>query len=268
MQPMFSETGMQRLTEMARNRMLCAFDFDGTLAPIMPRPEQVRLPEAARDSLVRLSGYAPVAIITGRSIEDVRERLGFEPDFILGNHGMQGVPGWEAKAAVHARHCAEWKAQLEAMLSQSSDAEGIWVEDKHYSLSVHFRMAREPDKASSLLARLLPQLAPRARLVTGKYVINVVDEDAHHKGSALEALMLACGAKGAIYAGDDVTDEDVFRIRRPDVLSVRVERSDESVAEFYVPHAADMLRLLEELTARLRAADARNWLKAVTAAST
>jgi trehalose 6-phosphate phosphatase len=263
---MFSGAAMQRLADVVRDRMLCAFDFDGTLAPIMPRPEKVRLPDGTRDMLVRLSSHAPVAIITGRSLEDVRGRLGFQPDFIVGNHGMEGVPGWEEQAAEHARHCAAWKSQLEHMLGRSPDASGIWVEDKRYSLSVHFRMSPDPEKASALLGVMLPRLEPRPRLVTGKYVINVVDEDAYHKGSALEALMHACGAGSAMYAGDDVTDEDVFRMKRAEVLTVRVEHNSDSAADFFVPHADDMLRLLEELTTRLRAAGARNWVKDVAAA--
>jgi len=257
---------MQCLADVARNRMLCAFDFDGTLAPIMPRPEQVRLPDGTRDMLVSLSSLAPVAIITGRSLDDVRGRLGFQPDFILGNHGMEGVPGWENQAAGHARHCTAWKSQLEYMLGQSLDASGIWVEDKRYSLSVHFRMSPDPEKASALLGSVLSRLEPRPRLVSGKYVINVVNEDAYHKGSALEALMRACGAESAIYAGDDVTDEDVFQMKRAEVLTIRVEHNPDSAADFFVPHADDMLRLLEELIVRLRTAGARNWVKSVASA--
>jgi len=264
MQPLFSEAGRQRLAEIARARLLCAFDFDGTLAPIMPRPEQVRLPESVRDKLLRLSAYAPVAIITGRALDDIRNLLDFTPAFIVGNHGMEGVPGWEERAAVHERHCAAWKAQLSQVLATAPDREGIAIEDKRYSLSVHYRAAPDQERAAAFLDKVCASLDPKPRLVAGKCIVSLVGEDAWHKGNALEALMEMTGAASAIYAGDDVTDEDVFRIRRPELLSVRVERSTASAAEFFVPQAQDMEPLLDDLIARLGACGARNWLHAET----
>lgn len=262
MQPLFSEAGTQRLAEIAHDGVLCAFDFDGTLAPIMPRPEQVRLTDTTREMLVELSALAPVAIITGRGLEDIRGRLGFAPDFLIGNHGTEGVPGWEARAASHERLCIAWKTQLSRMLQGSPAAEGVSVEDKRYSLSLHYRFAPDPLRAEDFLNQACARLEPLPRIVAGKCIISLVAGDACHKGSALEALMRTSGAKTAIYAGDDVTDEDVFRIKRPDLLSVRVEQGAGSAADFYVTHPADMGTLLAELIARLRACNAQNWLLA------
>lgn len=259
---LFSDAGRQRLAEIARAGLLCAFDFDGTLAPIMQRPEQVRLPDAVREKLLHLSAHAPVAIITGRALDDIRGLLDFTPAFVVGNHGMEGVPGWEARAAVHERHCAAWKSQLSRHLEAAPHIEGISIEDKRYSLSVHYRAAPDPELAAAFLDEVCSSLEPRPRLVAGKCIVSLVGEDAWHKGNALEALMEMAGAASAIYAGDDVTDEDVFRIKRPELLSVRVERSVASAADFFVPHAQDMERLLDDLIARLAACGARNWLLA------
>jgi trehalose 6-phosphate phosphatase len=74
-------------------------------------------------------------------------------------------------------------------------------------------------------------------------------------------LMAITGALGAIYVGDDVTDEDVFRLKRHDVLSVRVEQATDSAAEFFLDRPDDILALLQELTARLCAVHARNWMR-------
>ena len=265
MQPLFSEAGLQRLSEIARPRLLCAFDFDGTLVPIMPRPQQVRMPDSVRERLLRLSLLAPVAIITGRALDDIRGLLGFAPDFVVGNHGMEGVPGWEARAARHVLHCAAWKMQLSRMLEAAPRTEGISIEDKRYSLSVHYRAAPDPGWAASFLDDACARLEPRPRLVAGKCIVSLVGEDAWHKGNALEALMASTGAGTAIYAGDDVTDEDVFRIKRPELLSVRVEQSDDSAADFFVPKAQDMEGLLDDLIARLGACGAQNWLRAAAA---
>lgn len=256
MQSLFSHDGTRRLDEIVGPGLLCAFDFDGTLAPIVPHPDQARLPEDIRGRLTALSRHAPLAIITGRSVDDIAARLGFVPDFTIGNHGMEGVPGWEAQAARHKAICAGWHRQLADLLRQPAADPGIMLEDKRYSLSVHYRQAHDPAHAAAWLEDQFRRLSPAPRVVAGKFVFNLLAQDACNKGSALEALMRICGAPAAIYVGDDVTDEDVFRLRRPDVLSVRIEQASASAADFFLPQPADILWLLDELAGRLRAAGA------------
>lgn len=261
MELLFSEMGRKRLGEVARPGLLCAFDFDGTLAPIVPTPEEAHLPDGIRDRLLALAQHAPVAIITGRSIEDISTRLGFEPDFVVGNHGLEGVPGWEAESARHRDMCSAWFGQLQEALATALPDPGIQVENKRYSLSVHYRQARDPDDAASRLESLFSRLSPHPRVVGGKYVFNLLAEDTCNKGTALDKLMQVCAARSAVYVGDDVTDEDVFRLRRDDVLSIRIEHHAQSAAGFYVPQHGDIVQFLDDLTAQLRANGAKNWLQ-------
>lgn len=260
MKPLFSDAGRRRLDATVQQRLLCAFDFDGTLAPIVMRPEHARLPRDIMLHLVALAAHAPIAIITGRSVDDIRERLGFAPDFIVGNHGIEGVPGWEKHARRHQAMSASWMNQLSGALHGEHHA-GIEVEDKRYSLSVHYRMTPDPERSAIALRALFERMQPTPRIVAGKYVFNLVPQDAADKGSALEKLMTISGARSAIYAGDDVTDEDVFRLRRDDVLSARVERATHSAAEFFLERPDDILVLLQELTTRLRLRNAVNWMR-------
>jgi trehalose 6-phosphate phosphatase len=264
MEPLFSNAGMRRLDRMCGERLLCAFDFDGTLAPIVPVPGQAHLPHAVREKLLALARYAPVAIITGRSVPDIRERLDFDADFIVGNHGLEGVPGWEEMGARHEALCHTWLLKLGDELRGAAHDPAIEVENKRYSLSVHYRRVRDVETSARRLERLFSDLTPRPRVVAGKYVFNLLAEDASNKGSALARLIDISGAHNTIYVGDDVTDEDVFRMRRRDVLSVRVEPSPDSAARFFLPHPDDILRLLDELIARLHACGARNWMPAAT----
>lgn len=261
MQALFSETGARRLDDIARPGLLCAFDFDGTLAPIVPHPGEAWLSDDTRRRLVTLALYAPIAVITGRSLEDIRVRLGFEPDFLVGNHGLEGVPGWEPETARHRALCDDWKAQLATALSEHANGGAIALEDKQYSLSVHYRHAPDPGLAAQMLEEIFARMAPRPRVVAGKFVFNLMAEDGCNKGSALERLMQICDARSAVYAGDDVTDEDVFRLRRGDVLSVRIEPHADSAADFFVPQAGDILQVLDELAGRLHAWGARNWVR-------
>jgi trehalose 6-phosphate phosphatase len=253
MEPLFSDIGMRRLDEIVQPGLLCAFDFDGTLAPIVPQPDQARMPPEVLQRVVALSGYAPIAIVTGRAIVDIAPRLGFDPDYLVGNHGLEGVPGWQARSDAFARLCRAWKDALSTALQDHDRYDsGIAMEDKHYSLSVHYRLAHDPAKAEQQLNALLATLQPPARIVAGKYVFNVMPQDGADKGGALEELMRISGARGAIYVGDDVTDEDAFRLRRDDLLSVRIEQSANSDAEFFVQDRQSILRVLDELIARLR----------------
>lgn len=261
MELLFSEIGYKRLEDVSWRRLLCAFDFDGTLAPIAPLPEQAHLPETIRERLIALSEYAPVAIITGRSVDDIRPRLGFAPDFVVGNHGLEGVPGWETLSAQHRYLSSGWMAQLSETLKSEQSDPGIFLEYKQYSLSVHYRLSHHPEQAMRVLERIFAKLSPRPRVVGGKYVFNLLAEDACNKGSALARLMEISGAPDALYVGDDVTDEDVFRMRHPGILSIRIERHVGSAADFYLPRTDDVIQLLEELTARLRAEGARNWMR-------
>lgn len=265
MRSLFSPTGIKRLDDIVKPGLLCAFDFDGTLAPIVPHPDQAHLPEDIRQRLITLSEFTPVAVITGRSVLDISSRLGFVPDFVIGNHGLEGVPGWDAQAAYHEKLCTGWRDFLGETLGGTDFDPGILLENKRYSLSLHYRATKDPADAEARLPALFCQLRPAPRVVAGKYVFNLLAQDACHKGSALEQVMHTCGARNAIYVGDDVTDEDVFRLHRRDVLTVRIERSSDSAADFYLPQPPDILWLLEELTERLRALGTRNWMHAETA---
>lgn len=252
MRPLFDADGMHRLDAIVQPGMLCVFDFDGTLSPIVAQPDSAALPPEVRERLETLTTLAAVAILTGRSLTDIRKRLGFEPHYVIGNHGLEGMPGWEARSKDYAAACAAWRSALVlALRDQQRFDPGIRLEDKAYSLSVHYRMARDQGQAEQRLAALFETLSPPPRVVAGKCVYSLMPVDAAHKGGALEELMQQAGAGTAIYVGDDVTDEDVFRLRRPDVLTVRIEPHPDTAADFYLPAMPDIVQLLDELVRRL-----------------
>jgi trehalose 6-phosphate phosphatase len=252
MRRLFDEAGLARLDEIVQPGMLCVFDFDGTLSPIVPQPDSAALPPEVRERLMTLMTLAPVAILTGRSLSDIGKRLGFEPHYVIGNHGLEGMPGWEGRSKSYATACAAWRSALQrAFCDKQRFDPGIRLEDKGYSLSVHYRMARNQAQAEQRLRALFETLSPPPRVVDGKCVFSLMPAGAAHKGGALEQLMQQADAATAIYVGDDVTDEDVFRLRRPDVLTVRIEPHPDTAAEFYLPAMPDIVQLLDELVRRL-----------------
>ncbi|RJG04839.1 trehalose-phosphatase [Noviherbaspirillum cavernae] len=249
----FFECSAARLDELVRPGMLCAFDFDGTLAPIAREPHGVLVPAAVARRLAHLADHAAIAIVTGRAVDDVRPRLDFPASFIVGNHGLEGVPGRDVPADHFAARCAQWERSLPLALRQHGIVDpGIHVENKGCSLSLHYRLAREREALEPRLADICRSLQPSAHVIEGKFVFNLLPVNGINKGEALNRLIEASGARSAIYVGDDTTDEDVFRLRRTDVLSVRIEPDERSAAEFHLHHRLGMIQLLDELTHRMR----------------
>jgi trehalose 6-phosphate phosphatase len=248
---LFSPEGKRRLDQIVQPGVLCVFDFDGTLSAIVPEPDRAHLTPDVYQSLVELSALTPVAILTGRSLEDIRPRLRFEPAYVVGNHGLEGVPGCEESSARYLALCHDWEQAIRTALHDEAFPPRVWVENKRYSLSVHYRDTPDPHQTEERLEQLFSRVAPEARVIAGKSVFSLLPPNAADKGSALQQLMRISAAPCVIYVGDDVTDEDVFRLQRPDLLSIRIEPAAHSAAACYLPQWQDVIVLLDELIRRL-----------------
>ena len=243
---------MQRLDTVIQPNVLCVFDFDGTLAPIVAQPDAALLPAPVRERLLRLQRLTPVAILTGRALADIANRLHFEADYMVGNHGLEGLPDSDRRRAGFEHLCRRWHATLHDAFSDTGRfSPSIMLEDKTLSLSVHYRHASDQVHAQAQLLQLFSTLIPAPRIIAGKCVFNLLPEDAGDKGTAFDQLMVLAGAASAVYVGDDVTDEDVFGLMRPDLLSIRVGDTDDSAAEFFVDGHADILLVLDAMIGRL-----------------
>ena len=141
MRPLFSDVGYAALRGFLMQPALCLFDFDGTLAPLISDPAMVRLPTTVKTQLQSLQSRAPIGIITGRSLADISQRLGFEPQYVVGNHGLEGLPGWQRRAEKNFELCRHWLSLLQSALAPLGEA--VWIEDKSYSLTVHYRDAQD-----------------------------------------------------------------------------------------------------------------------------
>ncbi len=247
MRHLFSPEGEAALRALARRRPLLAFDFDGTLAPIVPRPDDAHVSAALSRRLARLVEKHPVAVITGRAVADVLPRLGFEPTYVIGSHGA------EDPAAPPAAPIADAMDALRRQLADARpalDGAGVMLEDKGHSLALHYRLARDREAAQAAIAAQLARLDPRLRSFGGKCVVNVVAADAPDKADALFALVERSRSASALFAGDDVNDEAVFERAPAHWLTLRIGRDDRaSQARFFLDSPAEMASLLERLLA-------------------
>jgi trehalose 6-phosphate phosphatase len=216
------------LSQLAWSNALIALDYDGTLAPIVDDPEEARMRDSTRDLLERLARAYPCIVISGRSQQDAMRRTrGTGVYEVIGNHGLEP---WRRTEAFSAR-VASWIPQLR---DQLADTTGVVIEDKVFSVAVHYRRAPNPKEARAEILRATEGLG-EVRVVGGNCVVNLIPLGAPHKGTALEMARAQLHCDLALYVGDDETDEDVFALDDPgSLLTVRVGRDASSRATFYV----------------------------------
>ena len=240
--------GLSALMALMRMPALFAFDFDGTLAPIRPRPDDVHVSATIALRLEKLARVRPVAIVTGRRIADVRERLGFVPSWIIGNHGAED--DGDLDAAVRAYHAHDALRERLRARADGLVGAGILIEDKGQSLALHYRTAPDREAASALIEEVLAGFTPTLHVFGGKLVWNAVAADAPDKAVAVQRLIERAGAQAAFFAGDDVNDEPVFAAARPHWVTVRIgcERR-ESDARFCIDGPHEMAGVLDRILA-------------------
>lgn len=247
MKYLFSRGGLDCLQGYLTNDTLLAFDFDGTLAPIVKRRDRAALPARTARLLRKLAADAPVALVSGRQLKDLKSRVPFPLLAWIGNHGMEGVPGGKPRAK-NEKIVAKWAAALNTSLHSIQGAE---LEDKCFSLSLHYRSSKHPAKARRALLMAVEGLKPAPHVLPGKKVLNLLTPGHANKGAALQAILRAHKFEKAIFVGDDDTDEDVFRLQDPRILSVRVGPKRSSMAQAYLRDQREVEALLTLLLRRL-----------------
>lgn len=256
MKHLLDAEGQEALRALAGARALFAFDFDGTLAPIVARPRDARAAIGVRRRLAQLAQCAPVAVVSGRSLADLRERIPVEVRHCIGNHGNEGLPGAPDPETMHAV-CRGWIAQIDRALADASRA-GVVVEDKRLTLSVHYRLARDREQAARELARIAQDLEPAPRAIGGKLVLNLLPPAARTKFEAVAALAQHEGAQRVLFVGDDETDELVFAQAPAHWITVRVEPDRASRANYFIHRQSEIATLLDRLLQLQRASAPRD----------
>lgn len=208
--------------------LLCCADFDGTLAPLAPTPAAAApLPGVVTVlSELTLLPDVRVAIVSGRTVEDVRSRLDVAGAYYIGVHGIEVQrPGGPLTVQPEMDALRSAMAAIRRRMQERvNDLPGVLLEDKGIALACHYRLASERDAetlrawaAEVLAAAQVEGLA--VEIVSGHKVVEFRPQQAN-KGAAV--LALRAPAEGTLYAGDDETDEDAFRALPADALTIRV----------------------------------------------
>lgn len=203
---------------LAGRRPAVFLDYDGTLTPIVDRPELAVLAESARAVVQSLAGRLPVAVISGRDRADVERLVGLDHLVYAGSHGFDiRAPGIGTFAPDLAGDVAPLLDRAEAMLRDRLDGlDGALVERKRFTIAAHYRLVA-PDRAAGVAAAVEAVVAalPALKAKPGKMVLELQPAVDWHKGQAVLWLLGRLGLDRPdvcpLFLGDDVTDEDAFR---------------------------------------------------------
>ena len=259
-------------------------DIDGTISPIVARPEEAMVLPMARQALDGLKHrLALVAVVTGRSVDDARQMVGIDDLIYVGNHGLEVYANGHAEIVAEAR---PWVPRLAAVLGDvtkhldPSIKPGVIVENKGVTASLHYRLTPDPDQARIELLEILAHATGTAglRVEEGRRVINVLPPLMVTKGSAVTWMVREHRLDGVVYVGDDITDAHAFRaldvLRQSGqvaamsigVVGPETPPSVRQLADATVPSVTAVADLFQAVLASLEAGDRMN-LKAPSVGS-
>ena len=240
----------QRIQE-AQNLFLF-LDYDGTLTPIVSTPDLALCPSEVKTALVKLRDLPKVslAIISGRSLEDLREKVGVPGIIYVGNHWLEiENPAGMHKKKLSANRQREYNNIVQTLKESLKEIPGILFEDKGPILTVHFRNA-PPEYfpgITQVLEETLEKWKDRWNIAYGKMVFEIRPKVDFNKGKAVQEILRRSATRGIlpIYLGDDQTDEDAFRILKGKGITVFVGDSRLTLgADYYLKDSSEVLEFL------------------------
>jgi trehalose-phosphatase len=244
------------LLSLVGDRRLAVFlDYDGTLTPIVSRPEDAHLSDEARHVLRGLAQCVPVTIVSGRDLRDVRDLVAVEGVFYAGSHGFEivGPDGARLDTGPGERFLPALDRAERDLRSALDGITGVAVERKRFAVAVHFRRASDADVPSA--AAVVDAVAARhagLRRTHGKRVFELRPDVDWHKGTAVRHLLTVIGlgpGRGLpMYIGDDLTDEDAFLAIAHDGVPIVVRDEPRlTFARWALDSAAEVVRFLGAL---------------------
>ena len=235
----------------AAKHLAIFLDFDGTLAPLRPRPGDARLAQPTRELLRRLARLPSVTlcIISGRRRADLQKRVNVRRAIYLGLHGWERDTG--ARSAIAARGLL---APARRLLTQRLSAlPHIWVGDKGPCFEVHYTGASGATirEARTIIGDVLRPLKKEARVLRGRKVWEVLPREIEGKGTAVRALLAEFPRPVlAIYIGDDTSDESAFQVLH-DGITIRVGRPRRTRARFELRNPEEVSSFLHRVEAEV-----------------
>jgi len=248
-------SALEHVQQIARpgDRLAVFLDYDGTLTPIVSHPEDAWLSDSMRQTLQSLAARVPVAILSGRDLDDVRGRVLVDGIVYAGSHGFDIAGGGGLRRELGAAYLPVLQTAETELREALDEIPGAQLERKHFSVAAHYRNVNENDASAVALA--VDGVAARhreLRRIDGKKVYELLPRIEWDKGKAVMWLLEALGLEREnvrpIYIGDDNTDEDAFRALKKRGVGILVsEQSESTAARYSLRDPAEVERFLREL---------------------
>jgi alpha,alpha-trehalase len=240
---------------MVGKRIAVFLDYDGTLTPIVERPEQAVLSQEVRDSVKELANHCTVAIISGRDLQNVQELVGIDTIFYAGSHGFD-IAGPKGRHVEYqqGKDFLPVLDRAEQMLhDRLKEIRGALIERKKFSIAVHYRKVQEEEVGA--VEDAVDEVLDRheeLRKSSGKKMYEVQPKIEWDKGRALlwllEKLELDRPDVLPLYIGDDITDEHAFKVLRGRGIGIVVrDGSRRTAARYALEDPDDVQKFLKAL---------------------
>jgi len=233
-------------------KILLLLDYDGTLVPIKKHPKLARLSPQRKTFLRKLANHPGIkmAIISGRKLSDIKKLVTVPGLIYVGNHGLEmEIAGRRIIYPAVNRFVPTLK-KIKAALSAAHRIKGVLVEDKGYTLSVHFRLlpADRLKTFHRLFLQAMRRWRAKVRITSGKKVIEIRPPVDWDKGKAIKWVInkLRLGDYWPVYIGDDKTDEDAFRALKEKGMTIHVG-GGKTLANMRVKNIGGVYRYLRSL---------------------
>jgi trehalose 6-phosphate phosphatase len=256
-------SALEHVQEIARSgdRLAVFLDYDGTLTPIVSHPEDAWLPESMQQTLRSLAARVPVAILSGRDLDDVRGRVLVDGIVYAGSHGFDIAGAGGLRRELGAAYLPVLDTAETELREALDEIPGAQLERKHFSVAAHYRNVNEND--AFRVAQAVDAVAARhreLRRMDGKKVCELLPDIDWDKGKAvlwlLEALELERGKVLPIYIGDDRTDEDAFSALEKRGVAILVsEQPQVTAASYWLHNPEEVEEFLQKITDRLHATE-------------
>lgn len=235
------------------NTLIC-LDYDGTLTPIVEDYTKALLSDEMREQIKKTAAHSPVAIVSGRGLPFIKEKVGLENLYYAGSHGfeIEGPEGFHHEVK-EAEEVLPVMDKAEVLLQEKfSTIKGVEVERKKYAIAIHFRKVKEENLPQlNTIVNSLVESEKHLKRTEGKKIIELKPAMDWDKGKAVEVLgakiLSEDKPKLIFYLGDDVTDEDAFKVLTRGHGVLVGESTEDTYADYYLKDVEEVRSFLSRL---------------------
>ena len=254
-------TQFNKIKERLHNKfILLLLDYDGTLTPIVENPKKAVISKETKELLQKLSNssHCALGIISGRSLQDIKNTVGIKDIIYAGNHGLEiEGPKIKFESQLSPRLKEVIRNIYEELLLRISKIKGATIEDKSLTVSIHYRLVADKDMLE--LKRIMLKVTEpfivrdKIKVTEGKKVFEIKPPVKWTKGNvvlwllARQQFALGEGKVFPVYIGDDATDEDAFRALKNKGLTIFVGEPKPSEAAYYVKNTEEVVQLIKQI---------------------